>query len=135
MHLNQGIHWLKPTIMFAAWSVGVTLAVGHHYFYRSLRNKATPDGYFIERFGLRLSDQQLNIAAGLAFAFLVKASLGLAVSTAFGQIVWMAAKKSVSTKVKTADHLFSLLGDIISLFNFKLWTTFPGLMLVVLVSW
>lgn len=121
--------------MFTALIVGTAFAIGHHCFYRSLRNKPTPDGYLIKRFGLRLSDQQLNIAAGSAFAFLVKALLGLAVSTAFGQIVWMAARKPASIKVKTADSLFSLLGDIFFVFHMKLWTMFPGLMLVVLVSW
>lgn len=135
MRSTYGIHWQKPTTMVIAWVLGAALALGHHFFYRSLRNKPIPDGYLVERFGLRLSEQQINIAVGSTFAFLVKALVGVAVSTGFGQIVWMAAKMPASTKVKTVDDLFSPLADILALFNAKLWAKFPGVMLVAAVSW
>ncbi|KAI0459027.1 hypothetical protein F5B21DRAFT_511806 [Xylaria acuta] len=71
--------------------IGILLAVGHHLFYRNLMGKEPPDSiYPVLGNSISLTGQQINLTVGTLLAFLVKAFLGNAVSTAHEQHVWRA---------------------------------------------
>ena len=132
---NNGIHWLAPTTILLSLAAGVLLAIGHHLFYRSLRGKQVRTrGY--EILGSDVSPQQLNLAIGTAFAFLVKAALVTAVSTAYIQLLWRALLRAarVST-LGNLDAVFSGLGNIISLSKVWIWWHYPLLFSLAIVAW
>ena len=129
------IHWLAPTAMLVALVCAAFLALGHHYFYASLENRPTPAGSY-HVVGRTISKQQLNIAVGSAFAFLVKASLAVAVATSYMQTFWRAMKrmKNPPTLVEL-DCTFSALGNLMSLLKVKHWWRHPMLLLLVIIGW
>ncbi|KAI1149481.1 hypothetical protein F4825DRAFT_464068 [Nemania diffusa] len=76
-------------IMQGMTIIAVLLAVGHHLFYRHLMGKETPGSiYPVLGHSINLTGQQINLAVGTLLAFLVRAFLGIAVSTANEQHVW-----------------------------------------------
>jgi hypothetical protein len=85
MESQKKFHWVAPTAMVSAFLVGCMLSFGHHLFYTKLAGTITPTGRYNTFAGNQISKQELNTAVGTAFAFLVKAMLALAVSTAYVQ--------------------------------------------------
>lgn len=69
--------------MVTTFVAGCMLSLGHHLFYSNLAGTATPTGYYHAIAGSKISKQEFNTAIGTTFAFLVKAMLALAVSTAY----------------------------------------------------
>ncbi|KAH0337701.1 hypothetical protein KCU81_g7992, partial [Aureobasidium melanogenum] len=96
--------------MVAAFLVGCMLSLGHHLFYSSLAGTNTPTGYYHAIAGNKISKQELNTAIGTTFAFLVKAMLALAVSTAYVQAFWHSAKASKrGQRLSTLETTFPIL--------------------------
>ena len=123
--------------MLAAFTTGVLLALGHHLFYDSLDGEETPSDDF-HFGGLDYSRQQLNIQAGTAFAFLVKAFLVLAISIAYAQVFWAALSGSHERKppiLGNIDTAFSALGNVLTLFKFTAWSWSPVLLLLSILTW
>ena len=133
---HVGVHWWTPSVMFLSLIFGVLFALGHHLFYNSLVNK--PTGHYTIM-GTRHPGQQLNIAIGTAFAFLVKAAFVLAVSTAYYQAFWKMAKQD--SKIEKAptlgrlDAAFSGTTNVISLFNAPMWCRYPLLFFIAASVW
>ncbi|CAO2650021.1 Nn.00g013130.m01.CDS01 [Neocucurbitaria sp. VM-36] len=98
--------WQAPTTMIGLLFLGGALALGHHFFYRSLRGTRVPDSY----------SQQLNTAYGTAFAFLAKASLIGAISAAYIQHIWFDFRTKFA-KISTIDSKFMALSSILSLLD------------------
>ncbi|WPG99355.1 Hypothetical protein R9X50_00216900 [Acrodontium crateriforme] len=130
---DRDIHWRAPAFMIASLVVGTFLAFGHHFFYQSLDgNEASTQPFQVA--GWVVSQQQLVTAAGTAFAFLVKASLVLAVSTAYIQLIFRAMTK-YEFRVEQLDDIFGAMEDIAVAFCLiPLWKN-PQLLLVVLIGW
>ena len=118
--------------MVAALISGVLLAAGHHFFYNNLAGKPVATGGFQLGY-VEVSKQQANIALGTTFAFLVRAFLALAVSTAYAQVVW-AAVKGRETRLSAIDSMFSILRDVSSFFSGSVWRH-PLLILLALTVW
>ncbi|EME80197.1 uncharacterized protein MYCFIDRAFT_77962 [Pseudocercospora fijiensis CIRAD86] len=112
------IHWLTPTLMVGALLSGIAFAIRHHLFYNSLDQKGAPDptdDFTIA--GSKVAKQQFNTAVGTAFAFLVRACLFSAVSSAYLQAaIWHfnAGTKS-PIKVSEVDVVMSALVHIVKL--------------------
>ena len=86
--------------------------------------------------GSNISPQQLNVAIGTAFAFLVKASLVTAVSTAYLQLLWRALLRSArGSTLGNLDTAFSGLNNIISLGKVWVWWRLPLLFALAVVAW
>jgi hypothetical protein len=131
------IHMAVPAVMTGALLRGCLFALGHHLFYQSLAGKAVSDQYW-NAFGTKITNQQINTAAGTAFAFLVKAALVLAVSTAYTQAFWMAAKgqsQKGNIQVGHLDAGFSALGDVLCLTKGSLWRRCPTLLALAVMVW
>ena len=121
--------------MFTALIFGILLAVGHHMFYSSLSGKpADTDSYRILGGQFALSKQEVKIAIGTLFAFLVKAALALAVAIAYTQVVWKAVKRQ-ETSLLTVDTLFSILGNVSSFLSVSVWWKYPLLLLLAITVW
>ncbi|KAK6386625.1 hypothetical protein LTR65_008824 [Meristemomyces frigidus] len=124
MLTHAHIHWLAPVSMLSAFVAGILFAVGHHVFYQRLDTTHVPaDGNTILG-PMEVSMQQVNHTAGTAFAFIVKACLTTAVSSAFIQTFWKAVTAVSLTKRPTlgrADTAYSGVNNIISLFNAPVW--------------
>ncbi|KAF7193070.1 hypothetical protein HII31_05631 [Pseudocercospora fuligena] len=131
------IHWLTPTLMVTSLLCGLAFAIGHHFFYSSLDQTGAPDptdDYTIA--GSRVAKQQFNTAVGTAFAFLVRACLFFAVSSAYLQAaIW---HFNVGTKspirVSEVDVVMSALGNILKLGS-RAWSRRPLLLVVAIIAW
>jgi len=116
--------------MISALLAGVVFAVGHHLFYHGLAGHAVSDHYG-KGFGSSVSAQEINIAIGTAFAFLVRACLVLAVSTAYIQAFWRAAKarqSEMNLTVAQLDAAFSALTNLLAFAKGPLWLRNPVLL-------
>lgn len=132
---KRGIHWLAPASATGALVAGLLLTVGHHLFYQSLHETPVCENAFFYR---QVSQQQINIAIGTAFAFLAKACMVLAVSIAFVQIFWYATSQRTGDDFPTLeriDAVYSVLDNAIEMFNVKLWYNYPLLMLIAALAW
>ncbi|KAK1819883.1 hypothetical protein LTR12_005758 [Friedmanniomyces endolithicus] len=132
------IYWTTPTLLFGSLLVGTLFALGHHLFYASLDGKAAAaalEDYHV--LGMDVSSQQINTAAGTAFAFLVRACLTWSISIAWFQIlIWTVAKREpVGTRLVHLDVMTSALHDLTSLFSLGAWLRRPWLWVLALVAW
>jgi hypothetical protein len=127
--------WQAPATIIFALLFGLLFAVGHHLFYANLNgNKVASEDLRI--LGSDISPQQLNVAIGTAFAFLVKASLVTAVSTAYLQLLWRALLRSArGSTLGNLDTAFSGLNNIISLGKVWVWWRLPLLFAFAVVAW
>lgn len=128
-----GFHWRAPVLMVASLLVGAALAIGHHAFYASLAGTAVSSDP-IKVVGWTTTQQQINIAIGTAFAFVVKASLILACSTAYMQLLFQAINRK-SFKLSTLDNWFGGLNNIWSFGCLTSYWRYPLLSLVALTCW
>ncbi|KAI1326442.1 hypothetical protein F5Y16DRAFT_228779 [Xylariaceae sp. FL0255] len=130
--------WIIPRskmTMIGMLVIAVLLAVGHHLFYKGLMGKPPPDStYSFLGTSIHLSGQQINLAVGTLLAFLVKAFLGVAVSTAHEQHVWNFIKTH-PTKIAIIDGLFLAKSNVFTVFNVYLWGKSFVSMLLALVFW
>ena len=134
MSCSKGIHWLSPSIMLLSILSGFLLILGHHFFYASLdRNDVSTHSSSIA--GRNLSQQQLNISVGTAFALLVKICLAVAVSTAYIQIFWRTTRNAKPPTLVELDLANAGLDNIFSLCNPKFWLRYPLLVVLGLVFW
>jgi hypothetical protein len=119
------IHWRVPTVIILAFVAGLAFALGHHAFYDHL------DGQSVDG---RLFDQQINLAVGQAFAFLVRASLVISVGTSYWQVFWGTMLHG-TLAISQIDALAGMLGSILDLLNLKASSTRPMLLALALLSW
>ena len=127
------IHWLAPVSMLATLGGAVVLVVGHHLFYQSLDGNPVSSGSV---FGSPISKQQANISIGLAFAFVIKASLVFSMSIAFSQLFWREATVSSSPPtLASLDVMYSAFDNIMSLLNIKHLWRYPLLPVVGTTAW
>ena len=119
------MHWRVPTVIILAFVAGLAFALGHHAFYDSLDEQPV-DGH--------LFTQQINLAVGQAFAFLVRASLVISIGASYWQVFWGTALHG-SLAVSQVDALAGMLGSILDLLNFKASATRPILLALAFLSW
>lgn len=126
-------HWRSPTILVGALVAGLLLAGIHHAFYRSL-NGATVSSELIKVGSYSASQQQINIAAGTALAFLVKAALVLSTSVAYTQLLfrYMSIKSFTLTKL---DDWHSALNNVVSLVVIVTDYRYPLIAFVAINTW
>lgn len=122
--------------MAGSLAAAVTLAVGHHAFYSHLAGQHPSDPYSPSWgfFSLGITPQQLNLATGSAFAFIVKAFLGLAVSTAHDQAVWQRIRK-VPTSTAVIDGMFGARSSLLDALSLRNWRTSFLTMGLALLYW
>ncbi|KAM3419598.1 hypothetical protein BST61_g2937 [Cercospora zeina] len=119
--------------MIASLVAGIAFAIGHHVFYKSLQGTEVRSAPY-QFAGWQITPQQLHTAAGTAFAFAVKASLVLAISMAYMQLVFRAIAK-VDREMACINSGFSGLGEITSLFGLTTLWTQPLLASIALTAW
>lgn len=119
--------------MLAALVAGTCLAAGHHAFYNSLQGREVSDHQYRVG-GWTASSQQINIAAGTAFAFTVKASLVLASAIAYTQLYFRLLTTSTNSLQKL-DRWFSGLHDFVSLCYLPTYWKHGLLALVAITVW
>ncbi|PKK42204.1 hypothetical protein CI102_14753 [Trichoderma harzianum] len=115
--------------------LGSALAAGHHIFYQSLDRKPPPNTiYGLQGFPVSLTGQQMNLAAGAAFAFLVKAVLGSAVFTSAEQATWR-TMRTKALKLAVIDNLSTATTNLWSMVDLRLWRTSFDTMLLAAIYW
>jgi hypothetical protein len=122
--------------MLLAFSAGIALAVGHHFFYQSLAGTpATAASYDV--FGFETSKQQLSIALGTSFALGAKTCFMIAASTVYVQAFWREASKSGAKQMTLAqiDAAYGVLSNLTGLFAISVWARHPILLFIAIVSW
>ncbi|KAI1352259.1 hypothetical protein F5Y01DRAFT_324490 [Xylaria sp. FL0043] len=133
---TKGILQGPYIILTASLLAAVSLAIGHHAFYQSLHGQPPPTDSVGLSMGviLPISKQQINIAAGLILATLVKTFLGMAVGTAQEQFSWRGIKMQ-PTELGLIDSLFLSKAGITHILKLRLWRQFPVAMLLALLYW
>ncbi|KAK5704511.1 hypothetical protein LTR17_021819 [Elasticomyces elasticus] len=134
MASSKRIHWHAPTSMSAALFCAVALSLGHHFFYASLKNQLTPAGSY-HVVGKSMSKQQLNTAIGTAFAFLVKATLTVAITLAYTQVFCHTVNSAKKNPTLAELDTLSALGNIVGLFNVIDRWRHPLLFVMALIFW
>lgn len=116
---------------------GIAFAVGHHFFYNSLNGKAVSDNESTV-LGNGLSQQQMSLAGGSAFALLARASLVYAVTVAFVQLFWKDVTDARRTPVATfsrLDNISHATNNLLVLLKVPLWPRYWFLLLVAMTTW
>lgn len=135
--MAKNIHWLAPATMLGSLAAGIALAIGHHIFYSHLAGQEAPSGSY--RLGIfAYSRQEANIQLGTAFAFLVKATLVVAVVTVYVQLFWctiLRQKTGEGTRLSHIDTAFSVIDNVFDLLWVKVWLKRPFLMLLAIIAW
>lgn len=131
MTKKESIHWGAPTLMLGSFVGGIALAVGHHCFYQRLAGNTVP---YADHGVLGVSRQKLYSSIGTALAFLVKACLAIAASTAYVQLFWMNAKRQ-ATNIASLDALLSAMRNVVCLLDATLWWRYPLMLCVALTIW
>jgi len=135
MARKNKIYWLTPTTALLSFTAGLSLSLGHHLTYRHLAGSVAPPGEYHTLVG-KISKQQLNIAIGTAFAYLVKSTLSLAVATSYAQVFWRAlVTASKGARLRDIDSAYSVTQDILKLFNVGVWRRNPLLLPLALIIW
>ncbi|KAI9710459.1 MAG: hypothetical protein M1812_007427 [Candelaria pacifica] len=138
MATSVRIYWWTPIMMVLSLLSGVLFALGHHLFYNSLVDRPTSTNHYTIR-GTQHPGQQVNIAIGTAFAFLVKAAFVLAVSTAYYQVFWKRAKHDSRVQkppiLARLDTTFSGTTNFVSLLNVPVWFRYPLLFFMACTVW
>jgi hypothetical protein len=121
--------------MLLVLAAGISLAMGHHFFYKSLNHEDT-SSRTVGLGGLdgHLSAQQFNLAVGAMFAFLFKSCLGVAVAIAHDQAAWFTIR-SQPTKVEIVDGLLEPRSNIFALLRWELWRADACSMFLALIYW
>lgn len=133
----RDVSWVAPTIVISGLAAGFLFAIGHHLFYARLNGRVPPEDSHSLFSGFVLSKQEINIAAGTVFAFLVKSSLRAADSAAYIQLLWRAIRKRRAAGVILGDFdsILSALYSPISLLRLPAWRPYPLLFAVAVVTW
>ncbi|KXH50946.1 hypothetical protein CSAL01_04811 [Colletotrichum salicis] len=99
--------WNSSWNMYLFLFVGIGFAIGHHVSYRSLEGRLVQD-----------DEQITSMRYGTALAFAAKASLVMAVLSAFREQVWLVGG-SRFLKVTTLDDIFAAPETPLSLLNWE----------------
>lgn len=104
---------------------GLAFALGHHAFYYSLHGQPVEDHLFT---------QQINLAVGQAFAFLVRASLVISIGVSYWQVFWGTVLHGTFA-LSQVDVLAGMLGSVLDLLDLRASRTRPILVALALLSW
>ncbi|KAK1238039.1 hypothetical protein MKX08_002618 [Trichoderma sp. CBMAI-0020] len=113
---------------------GAAFIIGHHFFYQSLSGKQPPNVVYFSGFAGGLTGQQVNLAVGSVFAFLVSSALGVVITTAANQALWVAVRTKPS-KLEVIDNLATATTNIWNMFDFRLWKSSPIRMTLATILW
>jgi hypothetical protein len=118
------------------WSLlaATVLSIAHHIFYQYLDDREVPTADFFAHF----SQQEVNIAAGTAFAFLTQSCLAYALSVAFIQVFWRTVKHGGDSERFDLGHMdvaFSATGNLFSFFSISVWRFYPLLLIIAAIAW
>ncbi|CAI6296044.1 unnamed protein product [Periconia digitata] len=121
----ENVHWQAPVVMLSALAAGFAFFLGHHFFYLSLHHVPTKDAAF---------EQQVNIAIGTAFAFIVRMFLAISVATVFWQLFWhnVRAKETTLSRI---DTLSSVLKNVLEFRHVRAITQFPAPFAIAAIAW
>ena len=124
-------------MMSITFILGTVLSLGHHFYYGHLDGQIAPSTSYRIGSLINLTDQQVNLAVGAIFVFLVKSSFDAAVSIAHEQTAWRALKQEAerSTKISVVDGLLNSRSYLLSVFQPKLWKKSVLSMALALLSW
>jgi hypothetical protein len=108
-------------LMVSSLLVAVAFAVGHDTFYQSLNGKPVLNArpLALLNSSLIVSSQKVYLSLGTLFAFLVKSSLGVSVSTVFDRFAWKSIQNR-RTRIGIIDDLLSLLKNAFTVLNLQL---------------
>lgn len=120
--------------MLAFITVAILSATGHHAFYDSLSGKNATTGDAFDYRGIKLSNQQFNIAVGNALALLVKTCLSAAVGVAYAQLFWQTVL-SQAHQVSQVDTMFTAPYSFRSVTAVRTWWMHPVLFLIAMTAW
>lgn len=128
--------WLTHLTILTCLLLGIVFACSHHAFYAHLAGTPASDHEYRVVANWSVSNQQLNIAIGTAFAFLVKSALGAAISIAYAQLFWRQVKRiSHAVPLASVDNAFSALASPIGLVKIWTWKEWPLLFGVAALIW
>jgi len=88
----RGARWHQPAFNISMLLMGLTFALGHHFYYLSLDGQSAGD----------VAKQAWPIRFGTAFAFLAVSFFEAATASAFAQYIWLVVRKIPLTICKSS---------------------------------
>lgn len=123
-YVKWGIAWKTPMLM-ALWTVfGLSCAIGHHFYYRSLHGSKVGSSF----------KQSWSLGFGTAFTFLVIASLRATCDAAYKQYIWTLFKRKAFS-LGVIDKIFSVTSDPISFFSWEILRHAKVALFVAAICW
>ncbi|CAG8081645.1 unnamed protein product [Penicillium olsonii] len=134
-HFPFNLRYSAVVLMVSALLIALAFAVGHDALYHSVDRKSVLHVEILFNWNsLQLSNQQVYVALGALFAFIVRSFLGVSVSTAFEQFAWKSIH-SQTTKIGIIDDLFSVLRNGLTVLDPRLWRRYPLSMTLAAMCW
>lgn len=122
---SGGRNWRAPAFILSTLAAGLALALGHHYMGVKLNNTPVEDVAVSQAWIFRFST---------ALAFLVKTTLAIAIGTAYVQQQWLRFHQDTFS-LADVDALTSILGNVFSFFDSKIWLRNLKLTGIAIVLW
>jgi hypothetical protein len=123
-YIKWGIAWQGPTYMICLALLGISLALGHHFYFLSL--DVTLAG--------SATRQQWSLRFGTGFSFLVVTCLKVASGQAYEQYMWTIIRRK-SLSIGTLDRIFGLLSNPFGFFSLELFSQTRFVILLALICW
>ena len=106
--VKWGVCWKTPSLMILWALVGLSLALGHHFYYGSLNGTKAGSS----------TRQSRSVLFGTTSALLVIASLTASCELTYGQYIWTLFKRK-GFSLNILDKLFSATSDPTSFFSWE----------------
>lgn len=118
------IHWQAPFFIVGGFILATVLAVAHHVVYKSWDYDVVAD-----------DDQQTRyLRIGMVFGFFIETALGVAIATAFTQVMWQLFRQKSFT-VGGISTAWTSLSDPTSLLSWEFLTKGWLLVAIAICAW
>lgn len=123
-YVKWGVVWYAPLVMVIYGIAGFGVAIGHHFYYRSLHGTQAGS----------TARQQISTAIGTGLSFLVVTLLRAGGCAAYAQYVWQLVRRK-AYKLSTLDKMFALTTEPYGFFSWEMLKHAKFAMLVAIFCW
>ena len=92
-----GVHHRSPAMMIGLFVLGISCAICHDSFYKSIHNTKTSESM----------ELHWSLRFGMGLSFVTKASFAAAIGMAFNQYLWVVVRRR-DMSLEALDAMFSL---------------------------
>jgi len=133
-NVRQGIHWRNPTVMISLFLISTGVAVGHHFYYRSLEGQEVVSVQTKWTLDAVPNSQGWKIRCGLIFTFAVKVMYTASAVITYKEFVWVTTKKKAMS-FASLHAMFPATSDIFSFFSLEYVSKAKRAIILAIITW